>query len=65
MQHPPHAAAQAPFVDPVLCWDGWTYERGALEEALRLRPGVSPLTGRALASCALRPNHAVRMCLDL
>ena len=47
------------MVDPVLCADGHTYERFAIEQWLIVH-SVSPKTNEPLESSRLVPNHALR-----
>eukprot|EP00824_Muranothrix_gubernata_P008162 TRINITY_DN2045_c1_g1_i3.p1 TRINITY_DN2045_c1_g1~~TRINITY_DN2045_c1_g1_i3.p1 ORF type:complete len:686 (+),score=118.98 TRINITY_DN2045_c1_g1_i3:307-2058(+) len=47
------------MLDPVLCMDGRTYERAALEQWLRDHD-TSPLTGETLSSKLILPNHTLR-----
>lgn len=47
------------MVDPVMAYDGHTYEREAIERWLK-RQQTSPKTGEPLASTILLPNHAMR-----
>eukprot|EP00930_Biecheleria_cincta_P048415 TRINITY_DN33730_c0_g1_i1.p1 TRINITY_DN33730_c0_g1~~TRINITY_DN33730_c0_g1_i1.p1 ORF type:complete len:238 (-),score=32.49 TRINITY_DN33730_c0_g1_i1:52-711(-) len=49
-----------PFQDPVICADGHTYERAAIEDWLTRGHRTSPLTNKHLAHVKLIPNHAVR-----
>ncbi len=49
--------------DPVVCADGFTYERSAIEAWLA-RSLVSPMTGARLSSRALVPNHALYCMID-
>lgn len=46
------------FEDPVLVADGFTYERRAIEDWIRLRP-TSPMTNGPLPHLTLFPNEAV------
>ena len=46
------------MVHPVICEDGYTYEREALEEHLR-NHGTSPITRLPLSSHSVVPNRAV------
>jgi hypothetical protein len=50
---------QAPFVDPVTCVDGHTYERSAITTWLA-QHDTSPATNRRLSSRELRPNFVAR-----
>jgi len=45
--------------DPVMCDDGHTYERSAIENWLQTH-NTSPNTNAALEDTKLRPNHAMR-----
>jgi len=47
------------FVDPVICADGHTYEREAIEGWL-LQNRTSPITREAIDRESLAPNHVVR-----
>ena len=49
--------------DPVLCSDGHTYERAAIERWLRSH-GTSPKTNAPLPSRAVLPNHNLRGIID-
>ena len=50
------------FKDPVVCMDGHTYERDAMEVWLK-RHNKSPLTGNKLSSKTLLPNYAMKKLL--
>jgi ABC-type phosphate transport system substrate-binding protein len=52
----------AVFHNPVICADGHTYERQAIERWLEVR-ATSPTTNLPLESRSLAPNHAVRAVL--
>lgn len=52
-----------PMTDPVICCDGHTYERSAIEVWLR-NNSRSPKTNQPLASKELIPNHALRSAID-
>ena len=45
--------------DPVMCTDGHTYDRAAIESWL-VTHNTSPLTNAALPNRNLIPNHALR-----
>jgi len=49
--------------DPVMCSDGHTYEREAIEEWFR-HSDQSPLTGAALQTLVLTPNFAVKKAIE-
>jgi E3 ubiquitin-protein ligase RGLG len=49
----------APFTDPVVASDGWTYERGAIVQWM-LKSDRSPLVADHVLSRALYPNYAMR-----
>ena len=49
--------------DPVSTVDGQTYERSAIARWLA-RKKTSPLTGMALETTALIPNHALRKLIE-
>jgi len=51
------------MTDPVICSDGHTYERYAIEEWLR-SSSRSPKTNQRLASRELIPNHAMRNTIE-
>lgn len=51
------------MVDPVICCDGHTYERKAIEQWLR-SSSRSPKTNQSLPSRILIPNHAMRNSID-
>mmetsp|Transcript_14759 Transcript_14759/g.37018 ORF Transcript_14759/g.37018 Transcript_14759/m.37018 type:complete len:248 (+) Transcript_14759:214-957(+) len=51
-----------PMVDPVVCSDGFTYERSAIAAWLQ-RKAVSPMT-RQRVSPRLHPNHALRQMIE-
>ena len=53
-----------PVTDPVIDPDGYTYERSAIEEWIRLK-GESPITRRPLRLNQLVPNRAVREEINL
>jgi serine/threonine-protein kinase CTR1 len=45
--------------DPVICSDGFSYERSSIEVWLQ-ESSVSPMTGARLANNALIPNHSLK-----
>ena len=47
------------MVDPVIAWDGHTYERDPIARWLQ-RHSTSPMTGETLPDFTLRPNHSMR-----
>mmetsp|Transcript_40549 Transcript_40549/g.79853 ORF Transcript_40549/g.79853 Transcript_40549/m.79853 type:complete len:584 (-) Transcript_40549:82-1833(-) len=49
-----------PMADPVLCGDGQTYERTAIEQWFNMGGATSPATGEVLTSQNLLPNIALR-----
>jgi len=51
------------MVDPVICTDGHTYERQAIEQWFRSH-SRSPKTNQHLTSRMLIPNHALRMTIE-
>ena len=50
------------FTDPVVCMDGQTYERSAIEEWL-IDHDTSPLTNAKLPSKMVVPNYAIRQAI--
>uniref|UniRef100_A0A7S3QAL4 Uncharacterized protein n=1 Tax=Chaetoceros debilis TaxID=122233 RepID=A0A7S3QAL4_9STRA len=52
-----------PFEDPVICCDGHTYERAAIEMWLRSN-SRSPKTNQPLPSTDLIPNHSLRSSIE-
>mmetsp|Transcript_70211 Transcript_70211/g.114016 ORF Transcript_70211/g.114016 Transcript_70211/m.114016 type:complete len:303 (-) Transcript_70211:236-1144(-) len=52
--------------DPVITCDGFTYERGAIEEwfAASIINPVSPVTGARLSNKILLPNYALRQVIE-
>ena len=44
------------MIDPVITYDGQTYERRAIEHWFRIGKSTSPLTGLPLQSRSLIPN---------
>lgn len=52
-----------PMMDPVICCDGHTYERAAIEMWLR-NNSRSPKTNQPLSSRQLIPNHALRSSIE-
>ena len=52
-----------PFVDPVCAADGFTYERKDMEAWLRSH-STSPMTGDALTTRLLFPNHRMRQLVN-
>jgi WD40 repeat protein len=54
--------------DPVIAQDGYTYERASISEWFTRHPEpepvLSPLTGQALPTRALIPNHTLRAAID-
>ena len=65
---PPHAficsITDEVMEDPVMCTDGHTYERRAIEEWLAMR-STSPNTGAELRDKALVPNVALKQMIEL
>ena len=53
------AITQEIMIDPVICTDGNSYERTAIQEWLNIN-NTSPLTGEILSSINLIPNHTLR-----
>ena len=51
------------MTDPVVCADGHTYERSAIEHWLSTHD-TSPKTGLELEHTGLVPNHAIRAAID-
>jgi hypothetical protein len=51
------------MVDPVVCADGHSYDRNAIEAWL-LSHDTSPLTNQPLLSKQLLPNYIVRKMID-
>jgi hypothetical protein len=49
--------------DPVMCMDGQSYERRAIEQWLRSK-STSPATGARLPSKVLVPNLALRHAIE-
>jgi len=47
------------MVDPVIAWDGHTYERDPIARWLQ-EHSTSPMTGETLPDFTLRPNHSMR-----
>ena len=52
------------MVDPVLAQDGYTYERSAIEEWIRMN-GVSPNTRQPLSLHGLVPNRALKEMMEM
>eukprot|EP00599_Poterioochromonas_sp_BG-1_P009343 CAMPEP_0173153116 /NCGR_PEP_ID=MMETSP1105-20130129/12655_1 /TAXON_ID=2985 /ORGANISM="Ochromonas sp., Strain BG-1" /LENGTH=701 /DNA_ID=CAMNT_0014068963 /DNA_START=83 /DNA_END=2188 /DNA_ORIENTATION=- len=48
------------MIDPMICADGHTYERRAIEEWFRQGHDTSPLTNLPLPSLMLLPNHSLK-----
>jgi hypothetical protein len=48
-----------PFIDPVVCADGVTYERSAIAAYLAGGHSTSPMTGVELGSLELHPNRLI------
>ena len=51
------------MVDPVMCADGHTYERHAIERWLR-EHRTSPKTNALLPNASVIPNHSLRNAID-
>lgn len=51
------------MIDPVVCEDGHSYERGALEAWLR-NHDTSPMSNARLNSTMVVPNHALRNSIE-
>lgn len=47
------------MVDPVIAWDGYTYERVSISRWLD-KHSTSPMTGAPMPDFTLRPNHSMR-----
>jgi hypothetical protein len=50
--------------DPVLCSDGYSYERGAIEHWLR-SCNRSPVTNQPVEQAQLPPNHVLRAVIEV
>jgi U-box domain len=55
---------QAVMRDPVLCTDGYTYERAAIAAWFDANGATSPKAGQPLASRELIPNHTLRNMIE-
>ena len=51
------------MIDPVVCEDGHSYERGALEAWL-MNHDTSPMSNARLNSTMVVPNHALRNSIE-
>jgi hypothetical protein len=51
------------FVDPVMCSDGHTYERSAIEKWLQANT-TSPITSEGLDRSCMLPNITLRKAID-
>lgn len=51
------------MIDPVVAPDGWTYERTAIEQALR-QNGRSPITRQVMSIGQLVTNYAIKSIID-
>lgn len=51
------------MTDPVICADGHTYERVAIEQWFQQR-STSPLTNQELCSLELVPNYALKHVIE-
>ena len=47
------------MMDPVIAWDGYTYERVSIARWLK-EHSTSPMTGAPMPDFTLRPNHSMR-----
>ena len=52
------------MADPVTCVDGHSYEKGCILRWFRESRVTSPVTGKALDSAAVFPNHALRNAIE-
>ena len=52
------------MADPVLCADGHSYERAAIEASLRSHD-TSPITGEPLPNRNVVPNHALKKVITM
>ena len=52
------------MVDPVTCVDGHSYEKGCILRWFRESRVTSPVTGIALDSATVFPNHALRNAIE-
>jgi len=48
-----------PMIDPVICADGYSYERSNIQRWLR-RSNRSPITNKKMSHSFIMPNHALR-----
>jgi len=51
---------RAPMLDPVICADGYSYERVYIEEWLK-KSNRSPITNEPFVHSYVIPNHSLRM----
>ena len=51
------------LTDPVICSDGFSFQRGDIERWLR-ESRVSPMTGAALANTTLISNHSLKSIIE-
>lgn len=51
------------MIDPVVCEDGHSYERGAIEAWLKDH-NTGPMSNVRLKSTAVVPNHALRNSIE-
>ena len=58
-RHNPPSPSCEVMVDPVITWDGHTYEHTAITRWLA-EHSTSPITGQTLPDFTLRPNHSMR-----
>ena len=56
---------QAALEDPVICTDGHTYERAAIERWFSGGRMTSPVTNQRLRDRTLIPNHALRSAIAM
>ncbi|CAF0986205.1 unnamed protein product [Didymodactylos carnosus] len=52
------------FIDPVVCADGFTYERAAIQQWLNGGQNRSPMTNMELSNTNLVPNIVIKSALD-
>jgi hypothetical protein len=52
------------MMDPVITCDGQTYERRAIEKWFQRGNLTSPMTGLALPTTVVTPNHALRQAME-
>jgi hypothetical protein len=53
------------MIDPVICADGFTYDRPSIQQWFDLGHDISPITGQILTNTNLIPNRALKSTISV